>query len=237
MPPKSRSRKRTIEDSEEEHEFSEENEDLDDMENVDDSEESENDDEEEEDDDLDDNDQDEDSESSDEEEEEDQKEEEQEEEDSEELEAEDSAGADDDAESSFGSGEESYDRPQRMTARQRGKLEGTSANFNIIDISELDGNRSRKKVLSVEEQRIKRAEMARRRRHQSQSRLEAEKKETLDKLLKKRAKKVRGDEGNGVEKQTKSRLHPQHPALSNWTSTKSGFTYSLIRERAEFEGL
>lgn len=138
-------------------------------------------------------------------------------------------------------GEESTNAPRRMTARQRSKRDGTSANIGLIDLAEIEGtNRSKKVQLSAEEQRIKRAEMARRRRNLSQQRLEEEKKETLDKLLKKRAKKVRGgseEDGNGESKTNKSRLHPPHPALLSWRSSSAGFTLSMTEDRAKRENL
>lgn len=127
--------------------------------------------------------------------------------------------------------DEEVDLSARMTARQRNKRDGTSANIGLIDLAEIEGtNRPKKVQLSAEEQRIKRAEMARRRRNLSQQRLEEEKKETLDKLLKKRAKKVRGNEELPTEggKPMKSRLHPKHPAFATWTSTKEGDLLSVI---------
>lgn len=153
----------------------------------------------------------------------------------EEDEEEDEEEEEEDEEEEEADEEEAVQAP-RMTARQRDRHNGTTANFGHIDIAELEGsNRPKKVVLSAEEQRIKRAEMARRRRNLSLQRLEEEKKETLDKLLKKRAKKMRGDEIDDSQKAVKSILLPPHPAMSSWTSTKNAYTLSVTTERAHKE--
>lgn len=81
----------------------------------------------------------------------------------------------------------------------------------------VDGPSRKKKVLSVEEQRIKRAELARRRKNLSEKRLEEEKQDTLDKLLKKRATKAKRDDLDEQDKRTRL---VEHPAFVRFLSRK-----------------
>uniref|UniRef100_A0A060T6P7 ARAD1C21912p n=1 Tax=Blastobotrys adeninivorans TaxID=409370 RepID=A0A060T6P7_BLAAD len=118
----------------------------------------------------------------------------------------------------------------RMTARQRAKFTTADSGLNE-DLLELPPEPSKKKrELTEEEMQLKRAELARRRKNLSDKRLEEEKQETIDKLLKKRAHKGRSkepgdDDGAAASNVHRSRLI-QHPAFSSWTSSKDSMTYS-----------
>lgn len=136
----------------------------------------------------------------------------------------------------------------KMTARQRARFDGDEG-----PLLELPAEPSKKKTqLTEEEQQLKRAEMARRRKNMSVRRLEEEKQDTLDKLLKKRASRSRkiivdtNDGGPGTPiggpgtptvmgedgkyKVAKSRLVPRHPSLLSWISNRGGFTLSMESE-------
>lgn len=141
----------------------------------------------------------------------------------------------------------------KMTARQRARFDGDDG-----PLLELPAEPIKKKIhLTEEEQQLKRAEMARRRKNMSVRRLEEEKQDTLDKLLKKRASRSRkiitdtNDGGPGTPggggpgtpnvimgedgkyKIAKSRLVPKHPSLLAWQSTRAGFSLSMESEWLE----
>lgn len=122
----------------------------------------------------------------------------------------------------------------RLTARQRARIEDNDEGPPVFpDLTSIDMPSARKKkVLSVEEQRIKRAELARRRKNLSERRLEEEKQDTLDKLLKKRAGKTRKGESDDANSVSRSRLLPPHPAMTSWRSAQNSFTLSMTSERA-----
>lgn len=131
----------------------------------------------------------------------------------------------------------------KMTARQRARK------FDIDDGPLLELPATKKKAqLTEEEQQLRREELARRRKNMSVRRLEEEKQETLDKLLKKRASRSRkaivDDTGNDTDagsntpvmgedgryRVTKSRLVPRHPSLLAWQSNRLGFSLSFEKE-------
>lgn len=131
----------------------------------------------------------------------------------------------------------------KMTARQRARK------FDIDDGPLLELPATKKKAqLTEEEQQLRREELARRRKNMSVRRLEEEKQETLDKLLKKRASRSRktivDDTGNdtdggsntpiigedGKYRIAKSRLVPRHPSLLSWQSNRMGFSLSFEKE-------
>lgn len=131
----------------------------------------------------------------------------------------------------------------RMTARQRARYASDAPPEGSL--LELPPEPIKRKVfLTVEEQQLKRAELARRRKNLSERRLEEEKQDTLDKLLKKRAPKSRrnNEDDSGVDEdapvvEKKSRLVPIHPAMHRWSSSKTGFTLSFTEERAVNVGI
>lgn len=149
----------------------------------------------------------------------------------------------------------------KLTARQRAKLEEDGSNvheglgYEALDaLEQATSAASRRKIhLTEEEQALKRAEMARRRKNMSIKRLEEEKQETLDKLLKKRASRSRkiisaaddsavsgpGTPGmpmgleNGGMWEGKRRVMVKHAALMSWRSTRDGFSLSFEPEILE----
>lgn len=160
----------------------------------------------------------------------------------------------------------------KLTARQRAKLEEDGSRvheglgYEALDaLEQATSAASRRKIhLTEEEQALKRAEMARRRKNMSIKRLEEEKQETLDKLLKKRASRSRkiiaateeSAPSSGAENQgnasasangfansavdeTAVPVHRnvmvKHPALLSWKSSKDSFTLSFEKEWVDIE--
>jgi Ino eighty subunit 2 len=123
----------------------------------------------------------------------------------------------------------------KMTARQRARFVSETPD----ELVELTDEPIRKKVLTEEAEQLRRAEMARRRKNLSERRLEEEKQDTLDKLLKKRAPKNRkaanddtsalDDEGS-AQPIKRSRLIPPHPAMTSWVSSRDQSTLSVPPE-------
>lgn len=110
------------------------------------------------------------------------------------------------------------------------KLENTSSSYPATPVYEemhksvielIDGG-SKKKQLSEEEMQLKKAEAARKRKHFNIRRLEAEKRETLDRLLLKKETKKKDQSDAESERQKKAnakkRVMIKHPALFNWCS-------------------
>ncbi|KAF6007761.1 hypothetical protein HII13_004432 [Brettanomyces bruxellensis] len=135
--------------------------------------------------------------------------------------------------------------PSRMTARQRDKYYGKTSekplkvpeaslkNIKSKELLALMDEPQKKKNLSEEEIQLRRAEQARKRKNFSIKKLEAEKRDTLNKLLMKRASKVRdtknlkGKEYGDEEESQAVPRRPQlkHNALFRWqskTETKDG---------------
>lgn len=123
----------------------------------------------------------------------------------------------------------------KMTARQRARYDESTPDR----LMELPQDLFKKKPqLTEEEQQLRRAELARRRKNMSVRRLEEEKQETLDKLLKKRATRSRkvidegGDTDSGMGANgddaaiQRKRETLKHPAVSHWISTKEKFSLS-----------
>lgn len=143
----------------------------------------------------------------------------------------------DNAEDGLPSDEEegSVSNEENLTARQRAKINGSDVHVpDLADLADRSFGGRKKKVLSVEEEKIKRAELARRRRNLSERRLEEEKQGTLDKLLKRRATKTRKDEQTQAQGEAKLDAVKRHPALSTWRSSRSGMTLSVAQERADY---
>lgn len=121
--------------------------------------------------------------------------------------------------------------PQRMTSRQKSML--TEGGASAGDFLELPLS-SRQKILSQEEQALKRTELARRRKNLSERKLEEEKMDTLNKLLYKQPKKG-SNSGTETpieeEKDAKKRREMiSHAAMTSWKSCKAGMTFSYGEE-------
>jgi len=152
------------------------------------------------------------------------------------IEMESTTNVDDD----YSDGEEVIRKPDptRMTARQRDKyygkadeepqkvLETSLKNIKSKELLALMDEPQKKKNLSEEEIQLRRAEQARKRKNFSIKKLEAEKRDTLNKLLMKRASKVRdiknlkGKEYGDEEETQAVPRRPQlkHNALFRWQS-------------------
>ncbi|TIB68953.1 hypothetical protein E3P77_00756 [Wallemia ichthyophaga] len=124
---------------------------------------------------------------------------------------------------------------QRLTARQRAALkqpndDGTS---DTPELMSLDIGRQHKTTLTEEEQALKKAELLRRRKHQSDQRLENEKVETINRLLTKTASKRRGkkEEDKDEEDRESSQVvvdeTPQSLLTYRWVSRPSGALFSV----------
>lgn len=121
----------------------------------------------------------------------------------------------------------------RMTERQRAKYEeDPSEKWEDLTFAKMDeqllalNRKTQKKKETAEQIALRKAENARRRAHYKVKQLEEEKRDTLNKLLKRRATKTREkvSETDGDTKQTLKPRRPQlqHPALSRWVNTASG---------------
>ncbi|KAG5358301.1 INO80 complex subunit 2 [Yarrowia sp. B02] len=119
--------------------------------------------------------------------------------------------------------------PDRMTNRQKSMMRDEKGPSND-DFLQLPANSSRQqKILSQEEQALKRTELARRRKNLSERKLEEEKMDTLNKLLYKQPKKTASGADTPQEEEKgakKRREFISHPAMSSWRSTKEGVTLS-----------
>ncbi|KAL3421909.1 hypothetical protein PVAG01_06065 [Phlyctema vagabunda] len=111
----------------------------------------------------------------------------------------------------------------KMTKRQRAKLEETDSGFLMALPDEVQV----KKHLTAEEHAMRRAEMARRRKNLSEKRNEEEKMETINKLLKKQAPKTNARRkefagaaaGDGTPE---SDVIKPNPIFVRWMSSKDG---------------
>lgn len=126
-----------------------------------------------------------------------------------------------------------YKPPQKLTERQRAKLEDDPNGryedlmFARMDQQLLALNRKTAKRIETEEQiALRRAENARKRAHYKVKQLEEAKRDTLNKLLKRRATKTREkDTDDDVEE--KLALKPRrpvigHPSMLRWVSRPEG---------------
>lgn len=118
--------------------------------------------------------------------------------------------------------------PDRMTNRQKSMLKDEKGPI-IDDFLQLPANSRQQKILSQEEQALKRTELARRRKNLSERKLEEEKMDTLNKLLYKQPKKSASgadtpqEEEKGVKKR---REFISHPSVTSWKSSKEGLSLS-----------
>lgn len=121
----------------------------------------------------------------------------------------------------------------KMTERQRKKvLEDSQSNVDsdADGLMQLSNERSKRKVLTEEELQLKKLETARKRRNFTEKKLEEEKQDTLNKLLKKRAVKVRNlDSLNDEALSTELPRRPllQHKLLLKYVSSKSGLSLGI----------
>lgn len=123
--------------------------------------------------------------------------------------------------------------PQKLTERQRAKLEDDPNGpyedlmFARMDQQLLALNRKTAKRIETEEQiALRRAENARKRAHYKVKQLEEAKRDTLNKLLKRRATKTREKETE-EDVEEKLTLKPRrpvitHPAMLRWVSRPEG---------------
>ncbi|QNP98370.1 INO80 complex subunit 2 [Yarrowia lipolytica] len=128
--------------------------------------------------------------------------------------------------------------PDRMTNRQKSMLRDEKGPSNE-DFLQLPANSRQQKILSQEEQALKRTELARRRKNLSERKLEEEKMDTLNKLLYKQPKKTASgadtpqEEDKGVKKR---REFISHPAMTSWKSNKDGLSLSWgVEAKVELE--
>lgn len=119
----------------------------------------------------------------------------------------------------------------KLTKRQRSKIDDVNQ-----DLLELPTDRVGRKNMSVEEQALKRAEMARRRKHLTDKRVEEEKMGTINRLLRKQAVKSRKGTRTGTGEATPvfeedgthpsaTNTLPQH--MTRWVSTSSGSLFTV----------
>ncbi|ODV91924.1 hypothetical protein CANCADRAFT_30211 [Tortispora caseinolytica NRRL Y-17796] len=130
----------------------------------------------------------------------------------------------------------------RMTERQRA-IKDSRFSTPLQELSEFE-RKSKKRVLTVEEQTLRRAEQSRRRKNLAERRLLEEKNETINKLLRKQAPKRSGgstgtatpDEGYDTGKLLANAEAIKRKAagkeemsryLSRWTSKKEGSTLRI----------
>lgn len=123
----------------------------------------------------------------------------------------------------------------KMTERQRARLldgvntDDSTNNGNSGNFLSLSNDIQKRRVLTEEENALRRAEIARKRKNLTEKKLEEEKQDTINKLLKRRAGKasaaqLKQDEEDEASMRDKPR-RPQmsHPALFTWVSKKEGF--------------
>lgn len=118
----------------------------------------------------------------------------------------------------------------KMTERQRAKLENEEAGAQVQEqqhqqqLLSLSNDVHKRRVLTEEENQLRKAEIARKRKNLTERNLEEEKQETINKLLKRRAGKVSAatlkedEEVNLKEKPRRPQI--EHPALFSWVSKK-----------------
>ncbi|ODQ61964.1 hypothetical protein WICANDRAFT_66295 [Wickerhamomyces anomalus NRRL Y-366-8] len=115
----------------------------------------------------------------------------------------------------------------KMTERQRAKLENEETGVTQLQdqqLLSLSNDVHKRRVLTDEENQLRKAEIARKRKNLTERKLEEEKQETINKLLKRRAGKVSAatlkedEEVNLKEKPRRPQI--QHEALFTWVSKK-----------------
>lgn len=129
----------------------------------------------------------------------------------------------------------------RLTERQRAKLEDDSEKHEDLMFARMDeqllalNRKTAKKKETAEQMAVRKAENARRRAHYKTKQLEEEKRDTLNKLLKRRATKTREKEvDDSLEsKQTLKPRRPtiEHPALFRWVCKPE----SSVLKMAEYD--
>ncbi|CCX32044.1 PAPA-1-like conserved region-domain-containing protein [Pyronema domesticum] len=126
----------------------------------------------------------------------------------------------------------------RLTNRQRTKL-GDITTADLLELPsgyETKGSAAKSVSLSVQEQELKRAEMARRRKNLTDQKLEEEKIDTINRLLKKQTPKMRGRgratgdatpaDGNG-DITMGGMEAPSPPTMMRWVSNKDGIRLAI----------
>lgn len=123
----------------------------------------------------------------------------------------------------------------KMTERQRRRFleedKGNGANELFLELEDLD-KKSKKKQETEQQTLLRKAESARRRQHLKNKQLEEEKQDTVNKLLKRRANKTRGD--TNEETDLVSELRPrrpvvEHAAMNRWVSRREGEVLGIER--------
>ncbi|KAK2607698.1 hypothetical protein N8I77_006359 [Diaporthe amygdali] len=118
----------------------------------------------------------------------------------------------------------------RMTVRQRARFEELDESHYQALSNEVQA----KKVFTVEEKAMRRAEMARRRRNLSEKRNEEVKQETINKLLKKQASKTNRKGGQTINEDGSGEGDwKPNPVFIRWVSTKDGERVSVPEEILE----
>lgn len=122
---------------------------------------------------------------------------------------------------------------QKLTERQRAKLEeDPNEKYEELMFARMDqqllalNRKTVKRIETAEQAALRRAENARKRAHYKVKQLEEAKRDTLNKLLKRRATKTREKEANDMD-EPKLTLKPRrpvvgHPALLRWVSRPEG---------------
>ncbi|KAI3393908.1 hypothetical protein diail_3511 [Diaporthe ilicicola] len=119
----------------------------------------------------------------------------------------------------------------RMTVRQRARFEELDESHYQALSNEVQA----KKVFTVEEKAMRRAEMARRRRNLSEKRNEEVKQETINKLLKKQASKTNRKGGQVISDDVlgEGESRRPNPIFIRWVSSKDGERVSVPEEILE----
>ncbi|KAF8252192.1 hypothetical protein K440DRAFT_391065 [Wilcoxina mikolae CBS 423.85] len=128
----------------------------------------------------------------------------------------------------------------RLTNRQRTRL-GDITTADLLELPsgfEKPGANKAAVSLSVQEQELKRAEMARRRKNLTDQKLEEEKIDTINRLLKKQTPKMRGrsratgdatpaDQGGDTIMGGVEQTPPPAPTMVRWVSNKDGIRLAV----------
>ncbi|CCH41835.1 Midasin [Wickerhamomyces ciferrii] len=118
----------------------------------------------------------------------------------------------------------------KMTERQRAKLENDNLDEDKTENDKflsLSNKVSKRRILTEEENQLRKAEIARKRKNLTERKLEEEKQDTINKLLKRRAGKasaaqLKEDEEVNNIKDKPRRPQIQHEALFSWVSKRDG---------------
>lgn len=128
--------------------------------------------------------------------------------------------------------------PQKLTERQRAKLEeDPNERYEELMFARMDqqllalNRKTAKRIETAEQVALRRAENARKRAHYKVKQLEDAKRDTLNKLLKRRATKTKENEADDLsdEKQTLKPRRPVvgHPSLFRWVSRPEGCVFAV----------